>query len=325
MRKKNMAGILNNKERVLDFLITRLGRDQVSSGRMRVEYASLTDRHTFYEHTGSHAPNVAEDASQRIFFETSERPQDLIVPELDGGTLMQPFKTEDFVISGRKIASGTFKTGAVTNVNVLSSSQISEVQNKLLKSLLNNFSAQRILGTNDLFNDTTNFSLTAHTASFAIIDNTLDFNKSYNSNLTNLPNIYSSDRFNHLPNFKFLPPVNRLRANEDEPVPVGIYPFLSSEVSDRFSTKENLDSYLEDKQVLELSFVETSRDNNLICQFFEFSEADAKVEKLSVIDYGEFSDSDPDSPGTHVYFVGRIRNDAHGTQTFINLFTVVFD
>ena len=51
-----MAGILNNKERVLDFTITKEGRKQISSGRMRVEYASLTDRHTFYQATGSQAP-----------------------------------------------------------------------------------------------------------------------------------------------------------------------------------------------------------------------------------------------------------------------------
>jgi len=320
-----MAGILNNKERVLDFSITKQGRQQMADGRMRVEYASLTDRHTFYQATGSHDADVAEDASNRIFFETAERPQDLIVPEIVAGYAMQPFRAENFTITGRKIASGTFKTGAVTNVNVLSGSQITEIETKFLRTLLNNYRDQRILGTVDLFSDTTDFKLTAHTASFAISDNTVDFNTSPQVDLNNLPNIYGSPRFSHLPNFRYLPPVNRLRANEETAVPVGDYPELSCAGSSTYQTWEALESYLNTKQSLELSFVDTSRDNNLLAQVFEFDDANSKVEKLSIIDFGEFSDNDPESSGLHVYFIGRVREDSQGASTFINLFTVVFD
>ena len=244
-----MAGILNKKERVLDFSITQQGRQQICDGRMRIEYASLTDRHTFYQATGSHAADVAEDASNRLYFETAERPQDLIVPELIAGYVMQPFRASDFVVAGRKIASGTFKTGAVTDVNVLSGSQITAIETKFLRTLLNNYKDHKILGTVDLFSDTTDFQLSAHTASFAITDNSLDFNKGTSQvDILNLSNMYSSPRFSHLPNFQYLPPVNRLRPNEEEAVPLGDYPELSSAGSDTFKTWEALESYLSGKQ-----------------------------------------------------------------------------
>ena len=92
-----MAGILNNKERVIDFLITQQGKRQLSDGRMIIEYASFTDMHTFYHPSGSDdLADVAEDASNRVFFESTDRHQDIIVPETEAGFSMQPFRTSQF-------------------------------------------------------------------------------------------------------------------------------------------------------------------------------------------------------------------------------------
>ena len=44
-----------------------------------------------------------------------------------------------------------------------------------------------------------------------------------------------------------------------------------------------------------------------------------------MIDFGDFEDKDPYSPGKHVFFAGKLMNDDTGDKTFINLFTVVFD
>ena len=49
------------------------------------------------------------------------------------------------------------------------------------------------------------------------------------------------------------------------------------------------------------------------------------MNKLRMIDFGEFEDLDPDSPGRHVFFAGKLMVDDFGQDTFINLFTVVFD
>tara|TARA_B100000674_G_scaffold464762_1_gene447066 strand:+ start:377 stop:1384 length:1008 start_codon:yes stop_codon:yes gene_type:complete len=335
-----MAGILNSKERMIDFILTNQGRRQMSDGRMRVEYATFTDTHTFYQASSSIEYNVAEDASGRLFFEATDRHQDIIVPELDAGYSMQPFRAGDFKIEGRKIASGTFslKASGVKNFeNELTGTQITDVATPLLTSLVNNFQELRILQTEDLFSDTSDFKLTAHTASFVITDSELDFGdpnqfavlKSYGAqvHLNSLPNIFSSKRFSHLPNFKYLPPVNK-KAGNDIAEPIGLYPELGSNGSSEELTYEQLQSHLDKKQVLEFGFSDSSRENNFISQIFSLNEPDDEsggIEKLSIIDYGEFSDNDPESPGKHVYFVGKIRVDELGTQTYMNIFTVVID
>lgn len=321
-----MAGILNSKERMIDFIVTKQGRKQMSDGRMRVEFASITDSHTFYQTTGSSDPSVAEDASNRIFFEASDRLQDLIVPELDAGYSMQPFKVGDFSISGRKIASGTFRIGDATGINVLSGSKLVEdAPQQLMTSIATNFKELNILGTEDVFSDTSDFNLTAHTASFVLTDNDLDFPNNAHMDLENIPNIFNSYRFSHLPNFKYLPPINVAPDPNDKnmTVPLGNYPNLSAGPAPK--TKAQLLMGLHNLQKLEFSFNDTSRENNLIAQIFEFNNTEDSIEKLSIIDYGEFSDNDPESPGFHVYFIGKIRKDELGCQTFINLFTVVFE
>ena len=62
------------------------------------------------------------------------------------------------------------------------------------------------------------------------------------------------------------------------------------------------------------------RQKNLGC-----SNQIISINKLRVIDFGEFEDMDPYSPGKHVFFVGKLFSDEADQQTFINIFTVVFD
>jgi hypothetical protein len=73
----------------------------------------------------------------------------------------------------------------------------------------------------------------------------------------------------------------------------------------------------------EIKFSETSNDNNIICQILE-AKPDG-VEKLAIIDYGEFPDADPYSQGKRVFFAGKIYSDGFGIVTYVNLFTIVFD
>ena len=44
-----MAGILDKKTRFIDYVITQEGKRQLASGKLRAEYASVTDMHTFYD------------------------------------------------------------------------------------------------------------------------------------------------------------------------------------------------------------------------------------------------------------------------------------
>ena len=58
-------------------------------------------------------------------------------------------------------------------------------------------------------------------------------------------------------------------------------------------------------------------------QFFE--QDISGIDKLSIVDFGEFIDDDPLSPGMRVFYVGKILRDKFGAETFCNIFTIVVD
>ena len=88
-------------------------------------------------------------------------------------------------------------------------------------------------------------------------------------------------------------------------------------------TFQDLDVHLKTRQSHVLRFTSTSPDNNIVAQILAV--APGGIEKLSLIDFGEFPDEDPLSPGKRVFFAGKIFKDKPGFFTFVNLFTIVFD
>ena len=59
-----MAGILDSKTRFIDMIVTQEGKRQISTGRLRAVYASVSDDQTFYD------PLEVDDVSNRIFFQS---------------------------------------------------------------------------------------------------------------------------------------------------------------------------------------------------------------------------------------------------------------
>ena len=68
-----MAGILDQKTRVMDFILTDEGRRQIRDGDLRISFASFSDLGAFYT---EESDGVASDAGARIYFEASSRHQD---------------------------------------------------------------------------------------------------------------------------------------------------------------------------------------------------------------------------------------------------------
>ena len=75
-----MAGILDNKKRIMDTIVTQEGRRQLSSGNFKIKYASFTDGNVFYEED---LLSGTTDATLRIPFEVVNKFQDNIVFETD--------------------------------------------------------------------------------------------------------------------------------------------------------------------------------------------------------------------------------------------------
>ena len=328
-----MAGILNKKERMLDTIVTHEGRRQATQGQMKIAYASFTDMHTFYRASGSF--DTAEAADDRLFFEATNRPQDVVVPELEPGNSLRPFRAGDFFVDGHTMASGSFKVGFIDRPNVLTGSQIKDADTGLLESLSNHFQDQRILRTSDPFSDTSDLVLSQDILK-PVIRRSMNFHRCpegfvYKSgkkhtisevNIDSAPSLFMDKRFAHFPNFDYLPPVNLPPPEKDFGEPLGSYLNLGEPADQTYEDiKSDLDK--RGRTGKKIEFVDTSRDNNLVCQIFEFS-SDG-VEKLSIVDAGEFDDGDPISPGKQVYYVGKILRDTSGTETFFNIFTVVFD
>ena len=86
-----MSGILDSKSRVMDVVITEEGRRQMHNGNLKIEFASFTDCHTFYE---ADAVSGSADASKRIFLEApTTLTQDQITFETDGSGNIVSFGT----------------------------------------------------------------------------------------------------------------------------------------------------------------------------------------------------------------------------------------
>jgi len=318
-------GILYNKERIIDFIITQEGKRQAGSGELRVKFASFTDHHTYYEKSGSlDLPNLAEDASNRIFFEASSRYQDVIVPELEAGMSLRPFRTSDFQVTGNTIASGTFQKGFIDRINVMSGSEIFDNFSQILDGIENNFTDQKIISSIDEYSYSNNFVIGPNNMTFK--EGGTKYLKSSGNNakinLEDVSSIFHDRRFNQFPNFKFLPPQNLPFPGYTTGSILANYPKLDEESMG--DTYGDILNNLQGCQSSVINFSETSRNNNFLCQIFESS--NSGVDKLSIIEFGTFEGDDLNSTDSkRVIFVGKIRRDSSGAETFLCLFTLVIE
>ena len=320
-----MSGILDKKKRILDFIITEEGRNQAANGELRVHYASFSDLGAFYtEKSGSYS----EDITDRICFEVNVKPQDKLVlenpPVYSTDTValqpaLSPFQTRDFKIAGTNIARAAADGKSLTQV--ITGSEVSALADDLCSSLTQNFKDMQIIGTFDPFDDSSDFEIFPESKTFTYSEYS---SRRYGRRTRSYVNpkyaesLFQDDRLAHLPNYLYLPPVNRQSSGETSEL--GDYPNFR-----RGSIKSLADlmSKLRGKDFVEFDFEETSRENNILVQPIEFRQDGIK--KLAIIDFGEFEDGDPESPGKRVFFVGKIYADSNGNSTYINIFTIIMD
>jgi len=316
-----MAGILNNKERMIDFIVTQEGKRQAGTGELRIRFATFTDSHTFYEKSGSLSlPNLAADASNRIFFEAHNRYQDVIVPELEAGGYMRSVQTKNLDMIGNTIVSGSLRL-AVSGNQVLSGTALEPALVTLLDGITENFTDQKIIGSIDEFSAHQNIEISPSTGSFSVDDNTMYLRSGQNDtvNIDNAPSVFSDARFGEFPNFKYLPPENVPLPGAANGTLLGNYPRFNER---EISTLEDMVHSLDGKQKQAFSFSKTSRANNNVIQFFE--QGKSGVEKLASVDFGMFTDDESETKQSRVIFVGKMLYDAFGSETFMCLFTVIF-
>ena len=329
-----MAGILDNKTRIMDVIITEDGKRQITSGQLKIEYASFTDGHTFYK---GDIASGSDDASNRLFFEAISLPRDKITFESDDSGNLLSFNGGDFEVS----SDGTLYQGTDNRrlEPVVSSSIFSSLVDTVMSSSIDNFRNLQIIGSKTLVDyssfktdvDFIDFTISNSspfgTLSAGVIDSThidsidplfLDYRLSLANNFTFLPPIISSDKSitGSPENFGVYEDINQRRVSSWDELLEKVWPGYPDPDSEPQSTT--------------IKITNGSKSNNLMCQFFEFESAgetglpsSSKLKKLDVIDFGIFTLEDGSKK--HAFFAGKIFIDDVGQPTFINLFTLVFE
>ena len=75
-----MAGILDSKSRVMDVILTPLGRQQMAKGEFNVQFASFSDKDVEYK---SDNDGALESVDDKLFFESFGHSQLEIIPEVN--------------------------------------------------------------------------------------------------------------------------------------------------------------------------------------------------------------------------------------------------
>lgn len=300
-----MAGILDNKTRIIDTVITPFGREQLANGGLQVKYVSFTDGATFY---AADAVSGSSDASSRPFFEADGLPFDRITFTSDeSGFLQAPGIDPTLSVIGGRILSGSGLP--------VSGTQLRTVFASIASSSLDNFRKNMIIGTDDQMSDERDFSVNRGTVTFNIT-NTRPFGPSdiTSAKIADVESIFQDKRLSHHVNFAYLPPVNL------DGSLLGEYPRLGQ---GEVLTFDHLNSELTSAEREVVTFPETSRNNNLVMQFFDVRQN--AIIKLDLIDFGEFPSSTPNSASRRVFFAGRMLLDEYGADTYVNIFTLVFE
>ena len=306
-----MSGILDKKTRILDTIVTFSGRQQIAAGKLRIEYASFTDVHTFYE---ADMVSGSSDANMRLFFESSNLPQDQITFESDDSGFMLPFRGGEVNALNGKVLSGSSGNKIVSAVT--GTAEFNSTISTLLSSSIKNFEKNDVIGSIDYFLEHNKFELNKNNLEFKITDNfPFSPGSMIKTKIENVESLIEDKRLANSPNFLFLPPVNKGSRE-----PLGTYKRIGQLPYDHY---EELLRELSNREKETITFPKTSLSNNLMCQFFELGQTTFK--KLDVIEYGEFTTGDQNYPEKHVFFVGKVFPDAKGSYTFVNIFTLVFE
>lgn len=309
-----MAGILDKKTRFMDTFLTDLGRQQLAKGELQFSFATFSDMATFYEPSKEN-PSVAEDATKRIMLEIFSRQQDLIIPEFDADS-NNVFPAGDFNITGGELVAVSGSIGTLRGEDLVLSSSLA-IGNSLdsLKELMP-------LRSQDPIQKQAGFKLDSTRKTFTISPTgPIPANTQKEKRLSNSESLWQDKRLTHVDNFKYLPPVNKGSSKK-----LAEYPRLEQPEPMTFkdlSDNLGIGSDWRTTSVANIGFEKTSIENNLVCQVWEVTSG--SLTKLRAIDFGEFEDEDPFSPGKHVFFIGKLRSDDAGQNTFLNMFTVVFD
>lgn len=364
--------MLDPKKRLVDTIITEEGRRQLAANTFKPVFYSFSDASAVYSTTDTESSGSSPEHEQStiVSFEAMSLPQDQIAFESDDAGNLAVFNsknnyfqvpesvTTDVSQSVLRIIGGSLVQGWSLGQPspVTASVLFSSLANSILSGSADNFRRLGLLQSPDLlYPDRNRFVLSTGSISFNV--DTVLAEKMFAGGMQGgvleaTEDMFADKYLSHADAFQFLPPVNKLGANElnVRATAIGNYfaaiPGLSriDGISDliRCFNQPNGSEALPRATV---NFSDTTTSNRLMCQVFEAG--NAKLSKLDVIDFGVFTVArsndpianifpeaisqpiNPDSANSvrriHVYFVGKVFKDTiTEANKFVNIVTLVF-
>lgn len=333
-----MSGILDNKTRVLDTIVTNEGRRQLATGGINIRYVTFTDAATFYE---ADVVSGSADATTRVYLESCNLPQDTITFRADDLGKITSFDTNsDVTVSKGQLHQHVFDpisnlSGAIALFDtVMTGSDLMNHVDGVLSSSLDNFVNLQTIASMDGMFDDSQFALGCDNVTFNIT-NDRPLSGSFVINENELHDLIEDPRLNNLANFKCMPPIQR---SDETVTQLGLYTTkTSNDIATHDTIIDEHQPFISQGCAKTIKFDPTSRKNNLLMQAFEVSN-DTMI-KLDVIDFGvrTMTKSKMVSRRTvgnnrltlgntsHIFFVGKLLL-KHETQThtFVHLFTLIF-
>lgn len=311
-----MSGILDPKERILDVMLTEEGRRKLASaGSLGIAYASFTDSSAFYE---KDLVSGSTDAGVRLSLEATNTPYDQVTFLSDDSGKLRSSK---HFIDGVGVINGKAAISVGPDfMNLVTGSIFVSSASSLLGASSGNLRNLRLLMSRGPFDDD-EFVLSRREISFAITDDApIPRDGIKVARIEKADDLLSDRRLSRLPNFLHLPPVNMPRSPGERGAQLGNYPPIGSTV--RLGDADVMREFLlsrDSGHAVDVEFVATSRQNNLLCQMFEIG--DSEIVKLDVIDFGRVIGAELIG---RAFFVGKLFVNGDGVHTFIHMFTVIF-
>lgn len=318
-----MSGILNNRTRIMDTVLTDIGRRALADGRLSIRFATFTDGGTFYE---ADAVSGSSDVQSRLMLEPSSSPHDNVAFSADdnGRVVSGPINNQFRVVKGQLFVD-TFDK----QLQLLTGSNFALTAHGVLSSSLDNFKNLFIVGSTGLTSLVADegFDVSPDEVTFTITPSApIPVQKRNVKNLDTMPSLMFDHQLSHVPNFMFLPPVNKATPLSPKKTSLGRFlpigrtkPLSSNEVESQINAADDRG------YVKTVDFTETSRQNNVFFQVFEVREGVSELVKLDVLEFGRYKTSDEKFPERTVFFVGRALKDSLERHTFVHLFTLMFE
>lgn len=321
-----MAGFLDPKSRFLDTILTVEGRRQLAEGKLRAEFYSFSDATAIYNEETIVSGGL--EAIDRPQLEAVSLPQDTITFEADdsGRLVSRKLANSLFGITSSTltVAPGQIMIEVSGTQEVMTGEAYLSQMETLLGSSLQNFQRCRILGSPELIDEDRNEFLLGPNVPepFIITDNKpIPQTNLQEVSINQVEGFFQDKRLSHIPNFQFLPPVNKTRLGSTEKKPLGVYERIDQAPILTIDELENeLAPRVNAGYQRTVYFTETSKKNRFFGQFFEIGE-EGETRKLDIIDFGSFPTKN--SVAKRVLFVGKVYTDDYGVDTFVNMFTLV--